>query len=614
MYDESSPIPPEVQDLLSRLPRPMRQRVVAEYDGRYAPFLAMLAAWKGAVQTHYEFGQASALARLEEQFFPLDTWRFPPQTLALPLRPPARTMEVLFEARFGEPSGANHSWISSGSGWIQPTVLRSVRTDAPSSGTFRVLLDGLQVGDIHAGGAGADAAPTLMERGQLVFVAAPEDVVHALTRGQWWLKGAGDRVWPVVCERFEGFLEFEREMQAARMSQRQLDGWLPAFFPYSRKILCFRLATTGEIRGSALSVSETERGFFTAGGSADTDGGVPLRFLGSLRGTGAARARQFFAGTDRGEEVFLWNPVPVVQTAVTDHQFFSPFPEVGQEYALRMNGVPDLSAVVAYADGVAIPASVARVPSSDPRAMEPDVEVRFARQSGDSRRRTRVKIYHSSLGHGRLMPGHADAPSLLEWAGLRFAIPFPVLGGAVVGQPEGRAQAGRTAWYHSVLRPPLLTEGDLVEILDQRTLAAGVGGAAGTGGMVGSGSGNGGDGGLLRLRHAVREIVDGGEDAATDTGFHWRSYLWPTLLARADRFDLGLDDDDPSRFSPAEEVVPLIQRLRLDFETTPLADGMPAFLLDDAAGFQASIVSQYFVVSCFRIEGRVVRGTGTADR
>ncbi|MBC8103614.1 MAG: hypothetical protein H7Z41_13640 [Cytophagales bacterium] len=631
MYDEQSPIPPEVQDILSRLPRPMRQRVLADYDARYAPFLAMLAAWKGAVQTHYALGQASALSRLEEQFFPLGAWRFPPQTLAVPIRPPTRALEVPFEARFSEPTSARQAWISCGAGWIQPTALRGVRTDSVP-GTLRILLEAVQVSGSHLGTAGT---PTLLERGQLVFVAAPEAVVHALTRGQWWVKTGGsgvpDRVWPMVCERYEGFLAFEREMQAARMSQRQLDQWLPAFFPYGRKVVCFRLATSEEIRhhhprgqaadeANLLLFNQQE----TQPLAGDGDGTL-LRLLGNLQGTGAEQARSFFA--DGGGTVFYWNPVPVVQTAVTDHQFFSPFPEVGQEFALRMNGVPDLSAVVAYGDGVPIPASVARVPSSDPRATELDVEIRFARPLGASRRRARVKIYHGSLGQGRVLPGHQDAPTILEWASLRFAAPFPTLGGAVIGRPEDRAQAARTAWYHSVLRPPLLTEGDLIEILDQRAL-----GATGSGG-------NGGDGGLLRLRHAAREIMDGLEDARTDSEFHWRSYLWPSLLARSDRFDLSLDaedraaitdsagdhkDDhngsggdgtsDPSRFSAAEDVVPLIQRLRLDFEPTPLAEGIPAFLLDDVANFQASLLSQYFIVSCFRVEGRVLRGTGPVGR
>ena len=99
----------------------------------------------------------------------------------------------------------------------------------------------------------------------------------------------------------------------------------------------------------------------------------------------------------------------------------------------------------------------------------------------------------------------------LERAPLRFGVPYLALGGATVGGPSDRAEWVRTAWYHSVLRPPLLTEGDLWEIIRQR---------------------QGDLGEMLRFRSAVREIVHDPETG----GAHWRSYLWPSLLARESAF------------------------------------------------------------------------------
>ena len=101
-FDETE-VPENVRDILASMPRDMRQRVLADYESHYAPFLAMLAGWKGAVQTHYTLGEASAIARLQDQFFPLGDWRFPAQALAVPQRPVERTTEIAFNAAFQDP-------------------------------------------------------------------------------------------------------------------------------------------------------------------------------------------------------------------------------------------------------------------------------------------------------------------------------------------------------------------------------------------------------------------------------------------------------------------------------------------------------------------------------
>lgn len=536
----------------------MRQRVLADYESHYAPFLAMLAGWKQAVQAHYALGQEAALARLEEQFFPLGDWRFPPQTLAAPQRPPERTTEIPFETPFLDPTG--QPWMTCGTGWMQPTVLANV--------SLRER-DGVIVLDVErVGGAPAD---TLLTRGQLAFVAAPDEVVSALARGRWWVQTAGGDPQPAVCARYDGYLLFEREMQAARVNQRQLDLWLPPCHPYSRKIVCLRLATEEEAQAAA------------GGERPEMDAPDPARAVPSFRFTGVLPKMEpdaaEFLQPETASSLFYLNAVPVLQTAMTDHLFYAPFPRVGDEYALRITGLPNLFAAVAYNDGVSVPASMRSVPSNDPRAREDDVEIRFAQTVWA--KMARVKLYHGSQGQGRSDTGGAGdeaRPTLLERAPSRFTIPFPVLGGASVGGPEKRAEWVRTAWYHGVLRPALLTEGDLAEILRQRSVE--------------------GPGSLLRFRSAAREIIHQIEAE----GAHWRSYLWPTLLAREERFGEGPPDD---AFSGSEDYLPLVQRLRVTFERAPESEGVPEFLLKDVSNYLASVLSQYFIVSCFRVEGKL---------
>jgi len=231
-----------------------------------------------------------------------------------------------------------------------------------------------------------------------------------------------------------------------------------------------------------------------------------------------------------------------------------------------MSGVPDIFAATVRHDGLGVPSTLVRLPSQDPLASEMDVQVQFPQAQAGV---TQVKIYHGSWGRARM--GALDTPTALERAPLRFSVPYLALGGATAGGPADRAEWVRTAWYHSVLRPPLLTEGDLWEIIRQR---------------------QGDLGEMLRFRSAVREIVHDPDSG----GAHWRSYLWPSLLARESAF---IGEGIPS---PA--AVPLIQSLRITFERAASAE-VPDFLLTDMANYLASVLSQYFVLSTFRIEGRV---------
>lgn len=546
MADDETELPPDVRDILARIPREMRHRVVADYETHYAPFLAMLAGWKGAVQEHYLQAERSSVAHLEEQFFPLGDWKFPAQTLAVPQRPPARTTDITEGTIFTDPTG--FPWMACGEGWIQPTALR----DASVQWSERDCLVVLDVDHPDA-----EPAESILERGQLGFLGVPEEALEALDRAAWWVLTPAHGFRPAEFTRFDGYMAFEREMQTARMNQRQLDLWLPPFHPYGRKMVRLCLAPGDAQPDPLLGRHRLDRGL---------DSG--FRFVGVIPAPDArvAAALREVSARRPGPPWVGLNAVPVVQTGLSDNIFYPPFPRVGQEHALRMSGVPGIFAATVRHDGLDVPSSLVRLPSQDPLATEPDVQVQFPQvQAGV----TQVKIYHGSWGRGRT--GMLDTPTSLEKAPLRFSVPYLALGGATVGGPADRAEWVRTAWYHSVLRPPLLTEGDLWEIIRQR---------------------QGDLGEMLRFQSAVREIV---YDPNTG-GAHWRSYLWPSVLARESAF--------VGEGIPSPEAVPLIQSLRITFERAVGVE-VPDFLLADMANYLASILSQYFVLSTFRVEGQV---------
>jgi len=553
MADEHD-IPPGVRDILDHMPREMRQRVLADYGTHYAPFLGMLAGWKGAVQEHYVQAERSAVARLEEQFFPLGRWHFPAQSLAVPRRPPERTSEMPSNTVMTDSGGLG--WLPSGEVWLQPTALRTASVRPTDTG-IAVVVDA-----DYCGQAGPGHTDFILRRGQLAFVAAPEETLAAMERGAWWVLTPGARWRPARLTRHDGGMEFEREMQTARMSQRHLDLWLPPFHPYGRKMVCLQLAEDADAGPPPPGLGPVGRDLSTG-----------FRFAGFVPDADPASAALRALDTGGGGDPFvLLNAIPVIQSVMTDHIFYPPFPRVGQEYALRVSGVSGIFAAVVLNAGLATPASLTRLPSLDRLAPEPDVQVQFPQGPFGL---TQVKLYHGSRGAFAA----ADAPTSLDSSPLRFDLPFPPLGGATVGGPEDRAAWARTAWYHSVLRPPLLTEGDLRELIGQRQAVVGR---------------------SLSLTGAARGIVHD-PDAG---GLHWGSYLWPSILAREEGF--GGDGAVPT-----PDSVPLIQKLALTFARTEGA-ALPGFLLADMANYLASVLSQYFVLSTFRIEGRVA-GEGLTE-
>ena len=199
-------------------------------------------------------------------------------------------------------------------------------------------------------------AVLIAQRGQLVFVAGDEALVAALERAEWWAQIGGDTARPARLTRYDGWLEFEREMQTARINQRQLDLWLPPCHPYARKFVCLQAEDAPASRAAPPDFAGL------------TEPSAELRFLARLDTTDARVLALFRAVEARASDtpIFYLNAVPVIQAGVSDSVIPAPFPRVGQEYGLRLTGLANIFAAAAYNDNVRVPASMARIPNTDP--------------------------------------------------------------------------------------------------------------------------------------------------------------------------------------------------------------------------------------------------------
>ena len=168
-FDESE-VPENIRDILAYMPRDMRRDVLADYESHYAPFLAMLAGWETRCADPLRDGEDAAIARLQEQFFPLGNWNFPAQTLAVPQRPSERVTDIPFGTTFVEVG--RRPWMACGNGWLQPTQLRQVSVQDSDREAVLTL-------DITLVNSQANAVP-LLARGQLAFVAGDEALLNAL--------------------------------------------------------------------------------------------------------------------------------------------------------------------------------------------------------------------------------------------------------------------------------------------------------------------------------------------------------------------------------------------------------------------------------------------------
>jgi len=589
MSDSTEGWSPEVHTLLQSMDDAFRTEI-SGLDKRYEPFLKMLAGWKNAVHQHYEYSYNAAIARLTQELFPnRGTWRFPVQTLVMPESMPQEWVEITRDRIFID--SAERPWIPCGRVFLQPIEFESAEISPQPSEPTRNRQD-----EKTPAGAESDSKPTLLrlhgkmapntdinavfKYGVLAFFALPEHAIAILETMDWQLYPPSEsNSKPLNIQWYEETMAFERDMATARLEQRVLDTWLPAFYPYTRKIMKF---TSGEEASpnAARVNSPVEQ--------PEPDGQIDL--FGAFYIEGVPRTSEAMDTLASLESVaVVFNPIPVVQAAVREGQF-SP-PQSGERNGLLVAeaGLHDYSPEIKEWSvftgiglddaGQPVPGTLTALPEDNPEA--PGKVLHFAHSAASVRQ---ARVYYGSVGK-------IDArPELLVLNDAsRYVIPrishqsavllAPAVGGMSLNTPNTEKEWAQKAWYHNMFRPPLLSEGDIIQILEERQAALGTV--------------------KLKYRGAILDIVH----YPNDISAHRRSYLWPSVWADTERFNLA--EVERVEIS-APYYVPMVQKIQLRFEPENSAANIPDYLLAEAADYLASVVSQYYVISIFRIEGVIV--------
>ena len=549
-------------ELLKLLDPAIRQRIEGDYD-RFAPLLALLGAWQQEIQGHVQQIEQNTVTRLMGELFPKGAWKFPCQTLVVPEDLVRRevTEEMPFMDRV-----AQTPWTPCGTGWTLPTRLEDWRIE--SQGWDQRAL----VCDIQFDSRQPDArlltppAPPDDPTGsaQLAFVCGSEEIVAALAASPWALQHPGEPFQPIGVTRYQGYLDFEKGLGAARGKQRQLEAWLPPFYPYSRKFLRFFALSPDATPASAPA----DWSWLNQGGR-----GVRLAALVS------AEVADYFERRAQTPPLHL-NAIPVAQMRVSGEPLVENPDRVGDSYKSPFMGVQGCFAASAReyheaAEGHSVLYHAARLVSTssdDGRAQTglQNVEVLCDRPAGPIAD-FRVRIYHTCYGENATAPTALTRPN-----GLRFSAPFPPTG-SMDAPIAGYDDAGaRRSWYHALLRAPQLTQGDVIEILSQipdcrRYLEL--------------------DPDYVSLQLAI-------ENKSWVERAPWDNYLWPCLVSEAFLLEQRATYLTQSRVA----VIPV---MRLIFEQG--RESLPEFLQEDLVRYTASVISQYFMIGWYRVAGQMAR-------
>ena len=160
-----------------------------------------------------------------------------------------------------------------------------------------------------------------------------------------------------------------------------------------------------------------------------------------------------------------------------------------------------------------------------------------------------------------------------------YVTPFPALG-AKNAPVTGYGDAGaRHAWYHTYLRAPQPTVSDIIEILTQipscREHLV----------LSEKGANKQANQGMIQLDIENRPRA---ERSA------WENYLWPTLVSEETLLEMR------ASFLSASQVA-IMPRMRLHFEKRK--SELPTFLWREMERYAASVLSQYFMIGWYRLEG-----------
>jgi hypothetical protein len=544
---------PARDDFLQQLSPAIRERIESDYD-RYAPLIALLAAWKTEVEGHVGEMERVVIERLARELFPAGAWKFPAQTLAVPEDLARR--EIYEETVFTD-RNTQSPWTPCGPGWTLPTRIIDWKVEQQGwdayALVFNIQLDSRQPAARLLSPPQPPDDP--LGQSQLAFVCASEPIVAELAAAPWALQHPGEPFLPITTSRYQGYLDFERGLGSARSKQRQLESWLPGFYPYSRKFLRFHLPAEsaafvpeewswlGDARTIRLAVRISER---TADLLSSNSGQEPM----ILNAFPVCQMRAL-------GEPLLDNPDPVGDS------FKKAFAGVTRAFAASMREISPSTVGVQTAYR---PCRLLPIASDNPRNRgETDhFEVWYDRPSSDTVTDGRVRIYFDTFGEA------ARVPTTLSRPGARCTVPFPPLG-ALDAPIDRLDDAGsKRAWYQTMLRAPQLTQGDVLEILHQCPDCHK----------------------YLDLDPDYVSIQLDIENEPWVERRAWDSYLWPTVIP-----DDGLLERKATYLSRSQ--VAIIPVMRLVFGHGRLS--LPPFLMDDLMQYVASIVSRHFMLGWYRV-------------
>jgi len=535
-----------IKDILEQMDPLVRRRIEEDID-RYAPFLGLLAAWKAAIAEHIERVEQRTLTRLMEQFLPLGEWRFPAQTIITPQTPHER--EITMEVSFQDPL-RGVSWIPCGHGWTLPSQLVDWRIERAPDGRLALVLF---IEYEHQ-----MPESLLTERGQLAFVAGDEILVSSLAQSSWAIRYPGQPFKPISVERYTGYLEFEREMSVARLSHRHLEFWLPPFHPYSRKFLRFYHSESSEATAIEWEWLSTTQATTQLVALIDEDTATYIEDTGNL-------------------PPIVLNAIPVIQAQVLYQPIVTPLPAVGDTYKVSFAGISNFFAAIAQAGDVLHRANIVRTPAEMPIYASRTDQVLYDVHVTCDQSAAGVKVYYnclgeevsqdqSSLGFLRGQRGHGIR-------GENFSTFLPAVGGMNLLLSKPDDEGARLYWYHSLLRPNLLTEADIKELLSHLPICQ---------------SWFHIDQTMIQLDVTVNH---------KQVRTKWDTYLYPSLINDSSTLEMRTDYFALSRAA----IVP-IMRLWLH----PRRPDVPHFLLREAARYAASVISRYFMIGWYQIQGSVV--------
>ncbi len=547
---------PAEDDILAHLDPAVRQRIEADRS-RFEPFLGLLSAWKAAVDEHLSRVEHNVSGRLAEEFFPQGDWRFPAQTIAVP--DDLRDREVSSEMPFTDPLTGS-TWTPCGPGWTLPSEIARWTLERGPQDQYALLCD------VRYEDPSPDSPPITAERGQIAFVHGSEVLVAALADAEWAVQYPEGPLQPIAADRYQGYLAFEQEMGVAEGVQRHLEAWLPPCHPYSRKFL--------HLHPRSTSPEQPEAGqwqWLDEVAPFEPPQDEPTLRLAAMVNEATADALESRAD----ESPLILNAIPLGQMSVLLQPIVDTLHAVGDAYKVTFSRCSNFFAAAARAGGVVHQARFVRTPVRDPRRASRAGQEAWSVDVTCDQTATEVKVYHQCLGE-ESNPGRDRPERLTRPMGQRFSVPLPALGAMNVMSAAEGAVGARRHWYHNLLRPRLLTEGDVRQILADLPVCRD----------------------YFDLEQTAIQLDVLSEPWVQRTP--WDTYLWPSIVSEQSLLELRTSYLTATR-------VPIVPVLRLHLQ--PRRHDVAAFLLEDLARYAASFLSRYFMVGWYRIEGRVVESS-----